>query len=293
MSEHILPELAWWKETLSSGVKSSIRPFIPVAVLTTDASEFGAGATLEKEGRTTAFQLQWQTGESAKSSNAREMLGVLHSLHHFQLTGQDVLLRTDNTSVMHDVNRRTAATSLLPILLDILEYCHLSGVRVRAIHIPGVENVQADSLSRLYDSSDCRLSPLVFREICRQFQVVPSVDAFASQWNAQVPRYFALNKEQRAEGMNGLYQPWGKEACVYAFPPIPLISKVVRKAEAEGCALVLVTPSWPTIPVLHYLSERARKVLALPATEECVEIGQGMLVVGASLPPGHLQAWLL
>jgi hypothetical protein len=42
--------------------------------------------------------------------------------------------------------------------------------------------------------------------------VIPSIDAFASQWNAQVPRYFSLNKEQTAVGMNGLFQTWGKEA---------------------------------------------------------------------------------
>jgi hypothetical protein len=221
------------------------------------------------------------------------MLAVLRALQHFALSQVDVLLRTDNTTTLFDLNRLSSAVSLNSILTQILELCHHQQIRIRAVHIPGRFNVAADNLSRLYDSTDCKLHPSVFRMVCRQTLFTPTLDAFASGWNAQVPRYYSLNRETGAAGMNGLYHSWKGEKGVYAFPPIPLISRVIQKVVEEEVPLLLITPDWGSLPSLHLLRTRSVKQVLLPIGKECVQAGPGMLAVGASIAPGHLRAWRL
>jgi ribonuclease HI len=288
-----LSELEWWHTTLTTPVRSSIRPFVPNCTLTTDASEFAAGALLEFNGREQAFQKEWTLRESRRSSNAREMMAVLRALHHFSLRNVDVLVRTDNTTTLFDINRRSSALSLNSILTEILDLCHEREIRVRAVYIPGKDNVAADNLSRLYDSTDCMLSRSIFLDLCQRLRFTPTLDAFASGWNAQVPRFLSLNREIRAIGMNGLYHSWKGESGVYAYPPIPLIPHVLRKAMEERVPLLLITPDWETLPSIHLLRSLSVRHLRLPEGRRCVRIGPGMLAVGASIAPGRLMAWVL
>jgi hypothetical protein len=293
ISRSLLRELDWWNTTLGGSILSSIRPFVPCCTLTTDASEWAAGAVLEFKGEEQAFQQEWTHRQSRRSSNAREMMAVLKALQHFLLKDVDILVRTDNTTTQFDLNRRSSSLSLNTILCLILDLCHQRSIRLQAVYIPGKENVAADNLSRLYDSTDCRLSPTVFRQICEYLHFFPTLDAFASRWNAQCLRYYSLNREASAIGMNGLYHSWKGESGVYAYPPIPLIPRVLRKAVEERVPLLLITPDWETLPSIHSLRNLSIRQTLLPPARECVRMGPGMQAVGASIAPGRLKAWVL
>jgi hypothetical protein len=164
---------------------------------------------------------------------------------------------------------------------------------MKAVYLPGEENIEADRLSRLYDSTDCHLNPSVFKSICEKFEIYPSLDAFASRANRLVERFFSLHRDKVSLGTNSLYHSCVGEACVYAFPPIPLIGKVVRKAIQEEVPLILITPDWESLPSYPILMQRSRTSLLLPSTQECVQRGEGMKAAGADLAPGRLRAWLL
>jgi hypothetical protein len=183
--------------------------------------------------------------------------------------------------------------SLNRVLKEILHHLHQHNLRLKAVYLPGRDNSEADKLSRIYDSTDCQLDPAVFQQFCEEFQVQPSLDAFTSSQNRQVERFYSLHYDKEALGSNSLFHSWEGEKCVYAFPPIPLIGKVMRKAQHERVPLVLITPDWEALPSYTTLQKTCRRWIALPSTQQCVKKGKGMIAAGADLAPGSLRVWLL
>ena len=111
----------------------------------------------------------------------------------------------------------------------------------------------ADLMSRVEDTSDCRLKPSLFHRIWRKLGPV-SFDRFASFVTAQrhpssnkrLP-YNSLFADEGSAGVNALYQSWAGQAN-YAFRPVHVISKVVDLVRAAKCKCVLVAPVWPSQP---------------------------------------------
>lgn len=56
----------------------------------------------------------------------------------------------------------------------------------------------------------------------------PEVDLFATHQNSQLPRFFTTYHHPQAEGFDALTSHW-PQGLLYAFPPIPLLPKVLRK----------------------------------------------------------------
>lgn len=122
---------------------------------------------------------------------------------------------------------------------------HLSSIK--ADHLPGVENTEADWLSRQnIVEGDWSLHPQVFEQITKAFGR-PEIDLFASRDNAQVPNFLSRFPDPIAMGTNALIQPW-PQALLYAFPPIPLIQAVLQRVKQQQATLILVAPDWPCRP---------------------------------------------
>ena len=84
----------------------------------------------------------------------------------------------------------------------------------------------------------------VFRSILDHFSLQPTLDAFACQYSAQLPRYMSWHRDQQAVAQDALLSPW--DPVTYLFPPVPLLPKVVRKIRDERIRAILVCPQWPT-----------------------------------------------
>ena len=80
-----------------------------------------------------------------------------------------------------------------------------------------------------------------------------TVDAFATESNAFVPRFFARYAEPRAEAEDAFTVPdWAFSQCphcaqshretLFAFPPPPLLNAFVTKARADGARALVVAP---------------------------------------------------
>jgi hypothetical protein len=72
---------------------------------------------------------------------------------------------------------------------------------------------------------------------------LPVIDLFASRQSAQTRRFLGWDAEDRPEAIDALSQRWDF-SLTYAFPPIPLLQRVVRKLEASRGTFLLVTPFW-------------------------------------------------
>ena len=84
--------------------------------------------------------------------NRQEMMAVWLTLKHFlpQVKGKVILVRSDNTTTCAYINKSggTRSRDLCHLALEMLEWCFSHQIELRAVHVPGVDNVLADFLSR-------------------------------------------------------------------------------------------------------------------------------------------------
>eukprot|EP00854_Cymbomonas_tetramitiformis_P034125 gene34125-biopygen14559 len=106
-----------------------------------------------------------------------------------------------------------------------------------------VVRLWADRLSRDRDLDDRRLNRRWFRWAEREWHR-HTVDRFASELSAQLPRYYAQWHEPGCEGVDSLAFSWLGEVN-WINPPWSLLDEVAHKLWEEGCAATVVAPYWP------------------------------------------------
>ncbi|KAA6365969.1 MAG: hypothetical protein EZS28_038503, partial [Streblomastix strix] len=236
-----------------------------------------------------ARQLQDQSLKKL-SSNQKELQAVEWALNKFSEAIQthqikDILIQSDNSTVVQDLEKRSASTSLNNTLTYIYDYSNQLGVRTRLRHIPGATNLLADSLSRQQDGSDYQLKLMFFKQLCDQLRLEPQIDGLASAWNRQVPIYISWKKEIGAEATNALLCNLGDGRIWWLHPPIPILSQVVNKLIYDYAKAILITPDWRTLPCRMNLESKSVMSIKLPPTRECCIAGPGMEAAEATLPP--------
>ncbi|KAG1035982.1 hypothetical protein G6F43_013135 [Rhizopus delemar] len=143
---------------------------VPQLTIYTDASDLGWGVA-SQELETAGF---WTAREKETSINTRELQAIYFGLqlHARKYRGSTIRVYTDNmTALKYTVKDGGTASALLQDLaVKIQDLCNFYHLDVQYQHIPGVENVKADQLSRqtsmpLYEANRC---------VCRTSQQTPT-----------------------------------------------------------------------------------------------------------------------
>lgn len=245
LTPEALKEAVWWSSALDTWNGRFVRPRPHTAVITTDASESGFGATLEMSGRTLEMAGFWTAAEARRPSNWRELKTVLLALSHWRavLEGQSVLVRSDNTTTIAYINRFGGKfLELNELASKLLKDVWSRGIEIRAVHIPGVLNVRSDELSRLKDKCDWRLRKRAFVRLERAFGP-HTIDRFASRANNRLPRFNSRLLEPGSEGQDAMMEDWRAENN-YCCPPFSMIPRVLRLIEQQRATTTLVAPVW-------------------------------------------------
>lgn len=112
---------------------------------------------------------------------------------------------------------------------------------ISTIHIPGVENWQADYLSQqVLDHGEWSLHCDVFHRICVRWGT-PEVVLLASRLNRKVPRFVVRSQDPLADTTEALVARWGQYRLIYAFPPLKLLPRLLRRIDTEGIPVILMT----------------------------------------------------
>ena len=249
--------VAQWTDSvwLQEGVPLTLPQ--PQEFLFTDASTKGWGAHM---GHLSAAGT-WQPHQQTWHINLLELEAVVLALREFLPAVRDkhVLVHTDNTTVLYYLNRQGGARSVsLSVKAEnLLLWCQEQNISLTAKHISGKMNVLADLLSRAHTilHTEWTLDRNVLRPVWETW-FTPQVDLFATRFSYRLPVYVSPVPDPGAWEVDALSIPW-ENLLGYAFPPIPLLGKVLRKAREEKATLILVAPMWPAqawYPELTFLS---------------------------------------
>jgi hypothetical protein len=222
----------------------------------------------------------WDRAQAQFHINRLELLAVELSLHHFvdRLQGKVVLVRSDNTTTCAYINRQggTRSWELCAQACRLWLWCIQHQIAIRAVYIPGPDNVPADALSRGRILHMVNLRPdqrewSLPREVVQSLFLrmgEPVVDLFATRVNAKLHQFCSIYPDQGEMARDSLSIPWGR-LDGYAFPPFALLPFIVNKVITDEASILLIAPNWPArswfTALLHLL---VMPPVALPDRED-------------------------
>ena len=132
----------------------------------------------------------WSESEKLLHINVLELKAVLFSVISLLTSLKDshVMIMCDNMTAVHTINNMGTCRSLdcHSVVLEIWNWATKNNNWVTATHIPGTENTEADTLSRITDvSHEWKLNNTIFLDIITHFSCKPDIDLFASRINKQ------------------------------------------------------------------------------------------------------------
>ena len=242
----------WFREAVSFWLSpSALLLGVPISpppddlCLYTDASKQGWGAhLLEQE----AAGL-WSQSESLQHINLLELEAVRRALLAFEssVSGRRLKVFTDNTTVAWYINKQ-GGTRSRPLSLAteaLLVWCSDRQIALSARHIPGIMNVLADSLSRAHQvlPTEWTLAHEVLLPVWERWGK-PHVDLFATRYSRRLSLFVSPIPDPQAWAVDALSVSW-TGLSAYAFPPLALLPRVLRKIEMDEAELILIAPLWP------------------------------------------------
>ena len=179
----------------------------------------------------------------------RELRAIKLGLRKFKDSVQDkvVALFSDNTSAIAYLRNQggTLSQNLNKEAQEILRWAEDHAVILRPQFLAGSRNVIADSLSRPNEiqGTEWTLCQQVVDKLTKTWPA--TIDLFATSINYRLPVYYAPFQDPMSAGTDALLQNWDNLQA-YAFPPFPLIRKVLNKIrQSRRLELTMIAPFWP------------------------------------------------
>lgn len=234
---------------------NDIREDIYTLEIYSDASKTGWGVV--SNGRTANGQ--WSVEEGAQHINYLELMAAYFGLRIFasDLHNCQILLRIDNTTAISYINRMGGVKfpHLNKITREIWSFCESRKIFVYASYISSKDNDIADAESRrLHPDTEWSLSNQAFQRIVGTFGS-PEIDLFATRLNTKCSKFVSWQRDPCSFAINAFTINW-QTLNFYAFPPVSVMAKVLRKIITDKAEGTLVAPYWPTqawFPLLNKL----------------------------------------
>jgi hypothetical protein len=194
-----------------------------------------------------------------------------------------------------NLQRQGASESLLYETRQIFSFLLKMDIKLQITHVPGVENVTADALSRMDMAGDYELKVEFYRRGIRFLGVSPTLALIATSSNKKCQSFLALPgiRAEGARALDALRYSWQGELA-YVFPPVQLIPRVLQRIRLERLLqVVMVFPEWPSRPWWNFLQELVVAQVRLGESQTVLSPGPTMADNRAKLPPGNILMALL
>ena len=244
ISQHLIDHLKWWLQPVNTQKGRSLLHIQANVTIATDASTRGWGGVLNKQ----YVQGTWSQEQKKLHINCLELEAVLLTMKHFlpQLRGQNVLIRSDNTTVIQFLIREggTRSPQLCYKTWEIYKLAIQNSIGLKAAHIAGKMNIIPDQLSRVrIRQTEWELNDAILDHIFKIWDKT-FIDLFASFQNRKMRMFCTWDPHPEALAMDALTISW-EGMFAYAFPPICLIPRVLEHMKQFRCRLILIAPQWP------------------------------------------------
>ncbi|KAK3106325.1 hypothetical protein FSP39_017740 [Pinctada imbricata] len=247
VTKDIREMLNWWINNIEDSFKH-VCCREPDVILQSDSSGTGWGAIVLETNQKTGGH--WSYIEQNSHINLLELKAAFLGIQSFCRTMKNVhiQIQVDNFVAMSYINNMGGRKlALNDLTRNIWEWCIHRDIWLSAVHLPGVQNIHADRLSRkLNDDLEWMLNRKLFCQIATVFNLDLSniVDMFASRLNHQVNQYVSFLPDPQAIAVDAFSIKWN--SFVYLFPPFSVIHRVLQKVEEDMCEAILIAPLWST-----------------------------------------------
>ncbi|KAA6380713.1 MAG: putative Transposon Ty3-I Gag-Pol polyprotein [Streblomastix strix] len=296
LPKEILQELYWWQGMIASNKEMTLEVRIPEAVMVSDASPKGWRENPELQTRDTLVQ----HGELSKVqkrwiSNKKEMEAIFLGLFRYrqvfkELQMKAIPIRKDSSTADQDFAKQKAGQTPVADVKQIVKLCQQLRIQIQIQHIPGISNKITDTLSKLSTQGDYSLKKEIFIDLCQAWEIIPTLDLFATAENKLVDRFVAIGEEEEgAEWFNAYSRPW-KEEIFWIHSPIPMIGKALIAQEKFKQKSIMIEPWWPgQIWFMSLLTDSSR-YLILGEISLILNPGKDMMKKKDMLSPGYIAA---
>ena len=240
----VLSEVAWWaSRAVLQGLPLATRE--TEVALFTDASSSAWGAQLGSH----STQGQWLAFQRSCHINVLEMQAVINAVRDFlpHLRSRVVRLMCDIAVTVAYIKNKggTQSCTLMQMTLRLMKWCDRKAITLVPVHLPGVHNIQADTLSRVGQTLNTEWTMVMerLRPVFAQWGE-PQVDLFATFANRRLIKFASPYPNPRAKFTDAMSVPWDHgRGLLYAFPPFKMVPQVLNKvAQSPGVHLILIAP---------------------------------------------------
>ena len=275
-------ELQFWAASLVDYKSQPIwRSPSAMRVVYSDASDTGYGGYVVEHGPCSAYG-QWTEEEAKQSSTWRELTAVCQVLRSVacKLSNTRVRWFSDNQNVVRILQVGSKQAHLQTIAVKIFSLAVHWHICLEPEWIPRESNEQADYLSRIIDLDDWFLNPHVFSQLDADWGP-HTIDRFASCHNAQLPRFNSRCWNPGSEAVDAFTVDWAGENNWWC-PPIALIPRVIRHAQACSAQGTLVVPCWPSAPFWPILCPSGSQFASFIVEYQDLPLESGLFLPGPS-----------
>lgn len=246
LPSNLLPDINWWLGAIDHSVHR-IRDDNFILEIYSDASTTGWGAAC---GEQTASG-QWSHTEKLLHINQLELIAAFFALKIFakDYSNCQILLRIDNTTAVSYINRMGGVQypHLTRVTKDIWQWCESRKILVVASYIKSQDNSTADRESRrTHPDVEWELSHSGFEKILKHL-LTPEIDLFANRINKKCDIFVSWHRDPEAFAIDAFTLDWSNH-LFYAFPPVAVILKCLRKIISDKAQGIMVIPRWPSQP---------------------------------------------
>ena len=227
--------------------------------------------------------------------NILELATVFIALKRLQIKpSRHVRVHSDNSTVVACLNRGGSSRSkpLNSWTTSIMSLLSARRIHVSAFHLAGIRNVVADVLSRGSPiSSEWSLSKKNFQFVSNllgPFQI----DLFATRGNSKLEKFISPMPDPQAQGVDAFSLDWNTWRCIYLYPPVKILPRVLSYLESFRGKGALITPLWPTQSWFLTLQARYQSFVEIPNPCLSQKIGQEIFYCSSSSLL-HLVCWSL
>ena len=207
--EWVLSEVAWWSSpAVLQGLPLAAREM--EVTLFTDASSSDWGAQLGSH----STQGQWSASQRSCHINVLEMQAVIYAVRDFlpHLRYRVVRLMCDNAVTVAYIKNEggTRSHTLMQMTIRLLKWCDSKAITLVPVHLPGVRNIQADSLSRVGQTltTEWTMAMESLRPVFAKWGE-PQIDMFATFANRRLVKFVSPYPDPRVEWTDALGQGEG------------------------------------------------------------------------------------